>query len=446
MSISRRDFLHKTLVAAVGGGFLFPKDAKADIGITEASIQGVLANNERKAKSNRDYPFNIVQGPTNESITQLTVDLPKDLDVTYHLFEESSGRELNGQIISSRSRNFSTWRVDQIYFTGLKLGENYFFQVVDKKLGALDERELSALDTQKTNARIALGSCMWDMNVFKDEMWESLENSRPDAVFLLGDNVYADFLSTFHSPKIMWYRYIASRRFISFYHWRRLVPTFATWDDHDYGANDATAYYKHREHSLDVFKTFYPRTEIPGFFTTGPGVSSAFDLFGYRVVFFDGRYFRDLPSQHGGRALIGDEQLAWASSVMTATHKPLWLGLGTQFFGKSYQSKHEGEFDALMGFCASLNRPLIFSSGDVHFSETVKANSREFGFNAYELTSSSMHSVPNLKLPKNPKRVDGSTQENFLLVDLAEDQSGYEVTCVGRRGRTRFSRWHQFEG
>lgn len=391
------------------------------------------------------HPLNIIQGPTNESVTQIAVDLPRALKVTYILHEKSSTRRLEGKVLFKSTRSYSGWRTDTVRFEDLKLGEEYRLQVIDKSGHVLDERALKSLDTHKIGARVALISCQLDISLRKHEMWGYVKESRPDVIFLHGDNVYGDIISRFHGPKLMWFRYIMSRNTIPFYHWDHLVPAFAVWDDHDFGKNDVDGHYPYRDHSLETFEGFYAQKPIANFYRRGPGVSSAFDLFGHRVLFLDGRYYRGLPGAWGP-GFLGDEQLAWVAQELAGANMPLWFASGSQFFGgyqvgASYEEHgRAGEWDEFLRLIRNTNQIALFSSGDLHYSEVLEVKRSEFGFETYEMTSSCLHSKLDKYLPENERRIEGTLKENFIVVDFDTEPGCYRVTCLGVGKKTRFQR------
>ena len=68
-----------------------------------------------------------------------------------------------------------------------------------------------------------------------ERIWTTIERSNPDALLLLGDNVYSDCPE---QPTVQRYCYYRRQ---SRPEWRSLVsktPVFQIWDDHDFGVND----------------------------------------------------------------------------------------------------------------------------------------------------------------------------------------------------------------
>ena len=111
----------------------------------------------------------------------------------------------------------------------------------------------------------------------------------PDAFVFLGDNVYADS----EDPAAITRAYetlAASKRFREL---RATTRVVATWDDHDYGGNDAGRGFAAREASEAIFEEFWDVSDVA---RERPGIYRAVELgpVGRRVqiILLDTRYFR----------------------------------------------------------------------------------------------------------------------------------------------------------
>ena len=436
---SRRKFLGNSARALIMAGSItaLPKDVQAKI-------------KEENEDEIYDKGFSILQGLTTETTTQLSVDVPKDFPVHYRLVDFTKGRAIHPKNTSRATRDFSSWAVDQIMFDSLELGIIYLFQVLDADGQILDERELRTVDLNNKEARIATMSCMMDFNLFKSKIWSNLDKMDPDYCFFMGDNVYGDLGGFKLGPKLLWRRYIETRKNIPFYHKRSLTPVLALWDDHDFGKNDANHKYKHKDDALDVFNSFYPRKPIEGVYEQGPGVSSIFRAFHHDFIFIDNRYYRD-SMRSGARSFWGMDQFHWIQNEIQKSPNPKWLLQGSQFFG-AYQakkgqsfegSKYEHEFDAVMNMLKKTNLPNLFLSGDVHFTEVQDIERNKTGYRTYELTASHMHSFTGMPKKNTKRRRQKLADANFLVIDLINAAYGalYEVRCVRR---DKFLAFHDF--
>ena len=147
---------------------------------------------------------------------------------------------------------------------------------------------------------IAFGSCAHQDR--PQPIWEAITDLQPDLFLLLGDNIYAD-TQDMDEMRRKYARFGAQSGF------RKLCeacPILATWDDHDYGKNDAGASYPMREESQRIFCDFFnepassPRRQREGIYD-----SSVFGPPGQRVqiILLDTRYFRSRLTRGGRRGL-----------------------------------------------------------------------------------------------------------------------------------------------
>jgi alkaline phosphatase D len=105
---------------------------------------------------------------------------------------------------------------------------------------------------------IAFGSCA---NQSKQQLiWDAVVASQPDLFIFLGDNIYGDT----EDMNLLRARYDQLARNPHFQRLRAQTPIIATWDDHDYGANDAGAEFPKKVESKEIFLDFFgepPNTE-----------------------------------------------------------------------------------------------------------------------------------------------------------------------------------------
>ena len=423
MKLNRRDFIKGTTAVSAGAAFENP-----------------LWQVWEQFRKRSSEPLAIMQGVTNETTTQISVNAPINLKVHFRLLDLETQKKIETQSTKKYTRSNSATAAYKIRFNDLEFGHRYLFQVISDSNEMIDQRELKTLDTQKSSARIALLSCMNDLigrNI--DQMWAAVQSSQPDAILLLGDNVYGDVLVV-HGPRVLWQRYVDTRQNLPFYHFRKLIPSFAIWDDHDFGKNNVMGNYTHREHSKDVFNSFYAQEPVRDFFERGPGISSSFDLFGHRFVMLDGRYFRDVQRPYSQVSYLGSEQMKWVEERLSTVSTPAFFCLGSQFFGEyqksnfSYLGTGGAEFEKFQSLLQKTNQPILMASGDVHYSEVQKISNSFAGFDGFELTSSCLHSTADSKIDPNSRRLAGTLQNNFIYLDFNKDGS-YQATCLGHQAK-----------
>lgn len=430
--MKRRDFLaNASALAALSS---LPSAAKANL---------QLAPEPQKYEG-----LSILQGVTTKTTTQLSVDVPVEAQYEYTLKDIDTNKLITPESYKPVSFGNSDTRVDKLRFIGLELGHTYNFIVKDIKTNEIvDDRFLQTVDLNKTDARIGLFSCMNDSKSAVDDMWPSAEAADLDYMFFIGDSVYGD-LWIFYGPERLWKRYIETRSKIPYYHWKNLKPVIGIWDDHDYGKNNEGGYYKHKDNSLFAFKTFFAQDPEGGTFFNGYANSSFFHAFEQNFVFFDSRYYREMPNTNGSLGFLGDHQIDWMSKAVYDRPYPTMVINGSPAFGRiekgsSYQSSAPEEFEYFIKKVQSWNTPCIFAGGDLHYSEVSSIDKSIFGYNSYEIISSCMHSNTKTAFLDNPNEtVGGFLKENFVVVQNVGGRGlapNWKLTCVGKDKAIPFS-------
>jgi hypothetical protein len=127
----------------------------------------------------------------------------------------------------------------------------------------------TASSQQEEKFRYMFGSCM---NMKKDPhqtVWDEVLKQHPGFLVLNGDTVYAD---TTNYTEI-WSYHMNQRQIGPFANIIRQIPTYATWDDHDYGPNDSDGTQPGKNDSIRAFHDVwanpsYGTPDLPGIFTT----------------------------------------------------------------------------------------------------------------------------------------------------------------------------------
>jgi alkaline phosphatase D len=176
--------------------------------------------------------------------------------------------------------------------------------------------------------RLAFGGCAGFVP-WNERAWHSIAALQPDALVLLGDNVYIDHPE---SPNLQRYKYYRRQ---SRDEWRALtgrVPVFAIYDDHDFGDNDVwggpeieTPAWKRPAWELFTHNWANPAY---GGGTAQPGCYFQFSVADVEVFMLDGRYYRTNPEDAGEAhpSMLGLVQKRWFLQALgrsTATFKVL---------------------------------------------------------------------------------------------------------------------------
>jgi alkaline phosphatase D len=260
---------------------------------------------------------------------------------------------------------------------------------------------------------IAFGSCS---NQEKPQpIWDDIAFRHPDLFIHLGDNIYADTTD----ESVMQEKYNRFGSLPGYQRLRDICPVIATWDDHDYGANDAGREFPMKRASENMFLDFFdvPETSQQ---RQHPGVYGAY-LYGpvgkrVQVLLLDTRYFRSplkimpgvkgnyLPIDTPDTTMLGEEQWEWlerelrrpaevrilASSIQVLPNDHTWEKWGTM----------PAERSRLLELLAETRaNGVIILSGDRHHGELSATTEWPGNYTLYEITSSSL----NRKRPRTPE-------------------------------------------
>lgn len=380
----------------------------------------------------------IIQGPTSDKETLINVLAPRLRNYKY-LVRDQEGKDIAVEHYETVTTPIVHYKIDKIHVKGLNPKSTYTLQVANEFRGrtsVTDQRTFKSLDISKNQVRFAALSCMaddWKFEKVIDPIWARLQKENPDMVILNGDVVYVDSFDFVERKKAtetdLWLRYIEALTRIPYYHWLELKPTLATWDDHDFGTNDGDRDFKAKDGALKLFKGLFGGRAIPGVWEPGPtSVTSVYTGFGQRIYLMDNRTFRQPNKEQKKKEIYGhwgEKQHKWLIDSLKKSNVPTWIFNGNQVFNgkaldfkETFEGNHSEHFVKFISDLKTVTAPIVFSSGDIHFSEVMRIPADRIGYETYEITSSSMHSYRGDGW-ENPMRIPGAstTEYNFLMMD-----------------------------
>lgn len=420
-------------------------------GLTFISLSSPFTSHARQRRE-QDTSYRgalpILQGMTNADSAQFTILGPKTIPMTYKI-KNSYGLEVEHVLFQREIRTFSKWSIDKIFVGQLNPQENYTLLAYETATGKLiDQRFFKTVDLNRKQIRFAILSCMNDsFDEASTSMWDSLASVQPDYAFMVGDTCYSDNSNSRKDEKGYWQRYCDTRMGLGHFRQRRLTPTLAVWDDHDYGGNNATKDLPQRNITKELFDIFFGNLEVEGYKSTF-GAGKVFQAAGQSFYFMDCRSFRD--DKDTARGLHwGTEQQNWLMDDLNRSEKTAWLLNGSQFFGgylgkDSFESSHRENFREMVRELSRVQSKVAFVSGDVHFSEVMKIEQDQIGYETFEVTSSSMHSFtfPLHQFRKrNPRRIESTSSHNFVVVTAEVKDNGelnFTAESFGKGANSRF--------
>jgi alkaline phosphatase D len=239
--------------------------------------------------------------------------------------------------------------------------------------------------------RLAFGSCN---DVKRPQLlWGLIAALKPDVWVWLGDNVYADT----EDMTLMRLLYAQLRAEPGYAQLRAQTRVIGTWDDHDYGRNNAGREYPMRAEAQQALLDFLDEpADSPR--RRQQGVYASYD-FGtppqqVRVILLDTRYHRDRPSPEGD--VLGAQQWSWLEQQLRGSPATVHLiGSSVQVIADEHRFEKWANFPRararlLRLVVASGARNVFFLSGDRHFAELARLALAPGGPWLHELTSSSL--------------------------------------------------------
>lgn len=318
----------------------------------------------------------------------------------------------------------------------------------------------SLLANEQLISKITFGSCLHQDK--PQPIWEALDKEKSDLFIFMGDNIYADT----NNINVMHQKYNKLAKQPGYKKFRSNTPIIATWDDHDYGKNDAGKEFPIKSLSKNLFLDFF---EVPNHAKerTRSGIYSAHyfekDNKKLQILLLDTRYFRSKPIKlptnsrcdhtHYGKqidpqaTILGKQQWRWLENELT---KPAALRIivssiqvipEQHCWEKWSNFPHERErfFNLLLRTKAD---NVIILSGDRHLAEVSKIDIAETKKPIYEITSSGMNTRMYGEGEKNHHRVndDNFRENNYGVININWDTAPPTVNAsiVNYKGTTLY--------
>lgn len=235
--------------------------------------------------------------------------------------------------------------------------------------------------------RLAVTSCM---KIGQPQAsWYLLLAQQPDLHVTLGDTQYSDTTN----PSVQWAHHLRYRALREVATVNRHVPTYAMWDDHDYGPNNSDGTAKGKENSLAGWKQFWANPPMGTAKT--PGAFCKFTRGEVEFFLVDGRYHRspDNAPNDENKRMLGDAQFKWLIDGLKnskAKFKVVASGSTLNDSGgdgwKIYTFARHRFFDAIK---ANKIGAVVYMSGDIHRSRVwTHHESDRVGYPLVEVISS----------------------------------------------------------
>jgi alkaline phosphatase D len=310
-------------------------------------------------------------------------------------------------------------------------------------------------------SKIAFGSCGHQDQELP--IFNVIAEHDPDLFIFLGDNIYGDT----RDMNVLQSKYDQLGSKLSYKKLKESTTIIATWDDHDYGENDAGRHYPMKKESKEIFLDFFEepagseRRRHDGIYT-----SHRYNCNGkiLQIIMLDNRTFRDNPKQYedemandarynyemdygfytaSDSTLLGTEQWLWLEGEL---RKPADLRLicsgsqfGIEFNGYESWANFPHERQRFLDLIKKTKaNGVLFLTGDVHYAEISKLKIPDI-YPVYDITASGLSSTWHFATPNN-NRIEGPVMENhfgMLTIDwtLEDPAIKMEIWDVSNKQR-----------
>ena len=291
-------------------------------------------------------------------------------------------------------------------------------------------------ETEQPLERLMFGSCIKQQN--PAPLLKTIANQKPELFIFLGDNIYGDT----NDMEVMRSKYRKLGEQPGFKLLRKTTPLLATWDDHDYGRNDAGREYPHRRASQQEFVRFWDEPkDSPLRKRAGVYQSKMFGPEGKRtqIIMLDTRYFRSPlkrrkerrvggiwePDDDPKKTMLGNVQWRWLEDELKKPAEVRIIASSIQFIaeddGQEAWSNLPVERQRMIDLLKKTRaNGVFFISGDRHWSE-LSSITPDGLYPIYDLTSSSLNQVHSRGTPtKNQHRAIAKTfhKPNYGVIEI----------------------------
>lgn len=281
--------------------------------------------------------------------------------------------------------------------------------------------------------QLAFGSC--NRQDLGQAYWEVIAQHRPQQWIWLGDNIYGD------SPDLAVLRekYDKQKSAPTYQAFIQNTQVYGTWDDHDYGSNDAGKEWALKTEAATLALDFLD-VPIDAKVRKRPGIYQAYEIGEtgkkIKIILLDTRSFRDelLPDRGNSNQryqrnetgdILGEAQWAWLENELVQSTASIHLiASSIQVIPEDHGYEKWANFPVarkrLLELLDNTKAPnIILLSGDRHLGEISEYTAEGSENSIYEVTSSGLtHSYESAD-EENRHRVGPLTgQRNYGLLTI----------------------------
>ncbi|MFC3053567.1 alkaline phosphatase D family protein [Kordiimonas pumila] len=309
-------------------------------------------------------------------------------------------------------------------------------------LPAFSTPAVTAQVSDKRLSRILFGSCA---HQDKDQpIWEPITALNPELFIFLGDSIYGDT----RDMAVLAAKYQKFAAKPGFQKLLATTPVIATWDDHDFGENDAGMEYPMKKESKELFFDFWNEPEDSPRRRPDDGIYTSY-MYGppnerVQVIMLDLRWNRTglihvskeearrrdqmafgpyLPQDDAHSTMLGEKQWKWLEGELQKPAKLRIIGSSLQFIstfpGWEAWSLFPRERTRMIELITKTRAEgVLFISGDTHWAE-ISRQSYHVPYPLYDFTSSGLTETWHNMSPNAYRLPDCMyTKANFGILEI----------------------------
>lgn len=310
---------------------------------------------------------------------------------------------------------------------------------------------LPSSENRQPLTMITFGSCA---NQNKPQpIWDAITASRPDLFIFLGDNIYGDT----EDMALLEARYARLGQQPGYQRLLATTPVIATWDDHDYGQNDAGSDYPQKVASKEIFLDFFGEPTASERRLREGGIYTAYQYgpTGQRVqvILLDTRWsrtplarvsdeeYRERQRERIGpytattdpaAQLLGDEQWQWLESQLRQPADLRLIATSIPFLQDGTGWENWSNFPAEQAKLANLlvtteANGVLFITGDTHRAQFSKRTDLGL-YPLWEVNSSGLTENVDWPAPDRSRLGGVYTEDNYGLLRIDWTETDPEIT------------------
>lgn len=363
-----------------------------------------------------------------------------------NLFYTISKNNYNDTIKLTPYQTFGKYQFYHIDYTFSLQEPNVSLHILDSKMKHLFKKEIQHKFTNPDSVTFLAGSCnllrsdlkrtfpyvfpylLTNKNIGSCRIFTHMQQENKDFMLWMGDNVYYVGKPNHGSLRKMIRRQVRHRKVKEINTFVSNSIMHSTWDDHDFGPNNACCDFQRKSLTRKAFNLFW--NDTMDFVFQGENIAKYFEKGPCAFFVLDVRWDRK-----DGKTMLGKEQLEWLKMKLKSCEKPVkFIVSGSQVLNNStltdtWKSFGNEREDFLSFIKNEKINGVVFLSGDRHLSCMFQRKITDT-YTLYDYTTSPLTSFPFAKLMS--KRFD-FPQDGFIESSFT-NKHNYAKIAVHKNG------------